>query len=158
MDNQALSFENFLELSVILTGFEKFRLFGTKQAVLYFDKINEIVGPDTVNELLLVFSGIFERTYHQNSIEFQDHLRENILCDSKFGPVARNIILLWYVGSWYQLPNEWREKYGKYSLDETFVLSPGSYKEGLLWPAVGAHPPGAKPGGFGSWGLEPVYE
>jgi hypothetical protein len=158
MDNKHNFFEDFLELSVILTGFKKFRLFGTGQAVLYFDKINEIIGEEVVNQLLLTFSKIFNQTNRQDSEELQDLLKARIFCDTKLGPIARNMILLWYVGSWYQLPNNWRENYGQHPLDETFVLSPNSYTEGLLWPTIGAHPSGAKPQGFGSWGLKPVYE
>lgn len=158
MNNQHHLLEDFLELSVILTGFKKFRLFGTGQAVVYHDKIQDIIGEDTFNELLFTFKDIFESTSRQESEELHDLLRAKILCDPKLGPVARNIILLWYVGSWYQLPYDWRQNYGPSPLDVTFVLSPNAYTEGLLWPAIGAHPAGAKAQGFGSWALEPVFE
>jgi hypothetical protein len=158
MKNQNHLFEDFLELSVILTGFKKFRLFGTGQAVVYYDKIQEIIGEETVKELLSTFKDIFESVSRQETEELHDLLRAKILSDAKLGPVARNIILLWYVGSWYQLPADWRTSYGQNPSDVTFVLSPNSYTEGLLWPAIGAHPAGAKAQGFGSWASEPIFE
>ncbi|HYO83919.1 MAG TPA: hypothetical protein VES20_21125, partial [Bryobacteraceae bacterium] len=36
-----------------------------------------------------------------------------------------------------------------------FMVSAAAYTEGLLWPAIGANPPGAKGPGYGSWALPP---
>ncbi|MES2570213.1 MAG: hypothetical protein V4710_09195, partial [Verrucomicrobiota bacterium] len=82
-------------------------------------------------------------------------MRGAILSDEKLGPIARNLIKLWYIGTWYQLPAAWRERHGMIAEDRTFIPSPSSYVEGLLWPAIGAHPPGAKAPGYGSWTTAP---
>jgi len=37
-------------------------------------------------------------------------------------------------------------------------VSPASYTEGLLWPTIGANPPGAKAPGFGTWAYPPVLD
>jgi hypothetical protein len=148
-------FQTFLNMSVVLTGFKKYRLLGTGQAELYFEKIEKIVGVKTMSDLLTTFNKV---AACNDEVKMNDGLRAEILSDPKFGPIARNIILVWYVGTWYQLPNDWCEAYGQSPLDETFVMSPLAYTEGLLWPAVGAHPPGAKAPGWDSWGNEPVFE
>jgi hypothetical protein len=82
-------------------------------------------------------------------------IRVTILGDEMLGPVARNLIKLWYVGSWYQMPSDWRETHGGAESDCDFVVSPAAYTEGLLWPAIGANPQGAKPHGYGMWALPP---
>ena len=82
-------------------------------------------------------------------------LRRDVFSHPKLGPVARALVKLWYVGTWYGLPTEWREAYGENELDRPFVVSSDSYTEGLIWPAIGANPPGAKPFGYGMWATAP---
>lgn len=82
---------------------------------------------------------------------FHKSFRSKILSDDKLGPVTRSTIKLWFIGTWYQLPMSWRERYGMSELDKTFIPSPTAYIEGLLWPSIGAHPPGAKAPGYGTW-------
>jgi hypothetical protein len=69
--------------------------------------------------------------------------------------VARNIVKMWFVGIWYELPREWTEAFGARPGNVTFVVSGTAYTEGLLWPAIGANPPGAKAPGYGSWAFPP---
>ena len=40
----------------------------------------------------------------------------------------------------------------------TSTVTAASYQEGLLWPAIGANPPGAKAPGYGSWAQPPRIE
>ena len=65
--------------------------------------------------------------------------------------MARNLIKLWYVGIWYELPRAWIEAFGARAANITFMASAQAYTEGLLWPSIGANPPGAKAPGFASW-------
>jgi hypothetical protein len=53
------------------------------------------------------------------------------------------------------MPRDWRERFGGSAEDRDHVPSPQSYTEGLLWPAVGANPAGAKPFGYGMWAKPP---
>ena len=62
-----------------------------------------------------------------------------------------NLAVLWYTGGWVQLPADWRQRHGASSLDSERLLSARSWTEGLMWPAIGAHPTGAKAPGFASW-------
>jgi hypothetical protein len=69
--------------------------------------------------------------------------------------VARNLILVWYCGTWTALPDGWREAYGTSPLDTDRVLSAEAYQAGLQWVAAGAHPAGALQQGYGAWSAEP---
>ncbi len=83
-------------------------------------------------------------------------MRLDILADPTIGPLARNLIVLWYLGQWNQLPADWRDAWGANAMDQTCIISPEAYVQGLVWPAIHTHPPGAKMPGYGSWALPPV--
>jgi hypothetical protein len=91
----------------------------------------------------------------------QDALRTGrlkglVLDDPDLGPVARNTIVLWYLGQWDELPREWRNRHGASPRDVSRVVSPDAYAAGLVWRAIRAHPMGADPPGFGSWANPPA--
>jgi hypothetical protein len=56
---------------------------------------------------------------------------------------------------WYELPRAWTEAYGAREKNFTFTVSANAYTEGLIWPAIGANPSGAKAPGYGSWADPP---
>lgn len=148
-------FEDFLQLSTVLTDFSEFQLLGTGQAELYYSTAVGIAGKSVISELLQVFRQV-ESDAKSDPEKLETGLRSAILSDEKLGPVARNLIKLWYIGTWYQLPGSWHERFGLAGDDKTFIPSPSSYVEGLLWTAIGAHPPGAKAPGYGTWTGPPV--
>jgi hypothetical protein len=78
-----------------------------------------------------------------------------VLADRKLGPVARNVVLMWYCGTWRALPDTWRAVYGDSPLDVDHVVSAEAYQGGLQWVAAGAHPAGALQQGFGAWASAP---
>jgi hypothetical protein len=147
-------FQHFLRLSSVLTDFEEFQLRGTGQAELYYSTAADIVGDGAMSALLRAF-GAVEAAAQGDQVQLEKGLRRAILSDERLGPIARNLIKLWYIGTWYQLPGSWRERFGVVAEDKTFIPSPMSYVEGLLWPAIGAHPPGAKAPGYGTWSGAP---
>ena len=132
--------ESFVELSVVLTGFTGVQLWGSGVAGEHLAVLAEVVPDDVVSDLLDMPGG-------------RDVAA--ILGDPKLGPVARNLIVLWYSGVWIQLPATWREAYGASPLDMTHTTSGAAYRAGLQWVVAGAHPPGASHQGFGAWTLEP---
>ncbi|HET9872491.1 MAG TPA: hypothetical protein VFP89_07845 [Propionibacteriaceae bacterium] len=79
-----------------------------------------------------------------------------ILDDSDLGPVARSVAVLWYCGTWTQLPSEWRARNGASASDITGVVSSAAYQTGLQWTVIGAHPAGARQQGFGAWATAPA--
>lgn len=147
----------FLALSATLTGFSVFRLEGTGQTDAYLGVLTDIVGEATVDALTAVHRCVVDAAGGDEA-RLERGLRRELLSDAKLGPVARNLIKLWYVGTWHELPAAWREAFGASARDRTFVVSPEAYTEGLLWPAVGANPAGAKPFGYGMWAKPPRIE
>jgi hypothetical protein len=118
----------------------------------YLATVDSEVGPAITDTLLNAFDRIAPETSNElRAVK----LRQTVFGCEQLGPVARAIVKLWYIGTWYALPAAWQERFGPAVRDGTFVPTPEAYVEGLLWPAIGAHPPGAKAQGFGSWQLPP---
>ena len=133
-----------------MTAFTVFDLWGTGQAESYFATAVESVAPGTLGQLL----DAYDAAPREPQGTREQYLRAKIFDDKKLGPIARNIIKMWYVGIWYVLPDEWYAAYGGHQKKDIMV-SADAYTEGLLWPAIGANPPGAKAPGYGSWALPP---
>ena len=158
----APSFEDFLFLSADLTAFDETELLGTGLAREYLDKVRAACGDEVVDALLDAHrearadaagdAGSYDQALLDRA------LRHRIFADDRLGPVARNVIKLWYAGMWYGLPSAWTDCYGAQPAAETSTVTAASYQEGLLWPAIGANPPGAKAPGYGSWALPPRIE
>jgi hypothetical protein len=129
--------ERFVALSARLTGFGHVTLLGTGMTSEYLDALDAVLGAGMVDELLAV-----------------EDIGE-ALDDAKLGPIARNVILLWYCGTWTALPDDWRAAYGTSPLDTTRVESAEAYQAGLQWVVAGAHPAGARQQGFGAWAVAP---
>jgi hypothetical protein len=140
--------ERFLAFSADVTAFTVFQLRGTGQAEAYLHAVVDVVGEALVDDLL-------ERHHALGDGDLDDLLRREIFSDERLGPIARNVVKLWFVGTWYELPAAWRESFGALEGDVTFMVSATAYTEGLLWPAIGANPPGAKGPGYGSWAGPP---
>jgi hypothetical protein len=143
--------ERFLEFSAEVTAFSVFQLRGTGQAEAYLDAVVRVVGEGLVDDLLDRYAALSG----DDREDREDLLRRDIFSDEWLGPVARNVVKLWFVGTWYELPGAWRESFGALEADVTFMVSATAYTEGLLWPSIGANPPGAKGPGYGSWAHPP---
>jgi hypothetical protein len=141
--------ETLLGLSVLLTGFSRVELLGTGMADQLVSTLDATLPPGVLDELLDVYRQLPQGGEPGAAIE------SAILADSKLGPVARNLILAWYCGTWTPLPETWRTAYGVSALDTNRVLSPEAYQAGLQWAAAGAHPPGARQQGYGAWSIRP---
>ena len=128
--------EYFLDLSVALTGFSKFDLQGTDQVEAYFSTVEDNVSQETFQALLQAF---------QNNQSVSE-----ILESAEFGDIARNIIKLWFVATWYYIPEPEDKK-----ADKGFIVSPQAYPEGLLWRSIGVNPPAAKAPGYATWAEKP---
>jgi len=144
----------FLDFSCEVTAFSVFDLQGTGQAQAYLDVVVLVVGEDVVRELLDAHQRAV-REIPTDRTARAGLLTRDIFSSEKLGPIARNIIKLWYVGVWYALGPEWADSFGVPEHDGTFTASPQAYPEGLLWRAIGANPPGARAPGYGSWAEPP---
>ena len=143
----------FLRLSEILTGFNSIELLRTGMVEPYYDELTAVIGAREVGALLAAAEAVDATAGSDDEVDTR--MQSEILDDERFGPVARNIITMWYLGNWVQLPREWRNRFGAMSLDFDRVVSAKAYREGLVWPAAGTHPMGAKQPGFGSWSEPP---
>jgi hypothetical protein len=141
----------FLAFSAEMTAFSVFDLLGTGQAEAYLAAVVERVGSGALEQLFDAYHAAACRP--PTDREFI--LQARIFDDDKLGPIARNIIKMWYVGTWYELPHGWNAAFGGRAENDTFVVSADAYAEGLLWTAIGANPPGAKAPGYGSWAQPP---
>ena len=74
--------------------------------------------------------------------------------DIKF--LARSIVLLWYLGSWYE-PTDLKKQATAAKPDRisSEVVSPKAYTQGMVWQIAGAHPMGYSNLQFGYWSRSP---
>ena len=142
--------EYFLDLSVALTGFSKFDLQGTGQADSYYSTVEQNTDSGLFPELLQTFHNLDLKAKSANDQSILEQgMRSEILESEKLGAIARNIIKLWYVATWYPLDQQSKGD------QEPFIVSPQAYPEGLLWRSIGANPPAAKAPGYGTWSEKP---
>ncbi|HEX3151849.1 MAG TPA: hypothetical protein VHR66_27505 [Gemmataceae bacterium] len=149
--------KDFLTLSSALTGFTTADLQGTGLVDIYYNQTLDVIGSRITGILLLKWSAIRTEagTFDPLDAKFKPRIQKDIFDDPLVGPVARNVLLMWYTGNWYQMPGEWRQNYGASAGDQPHVVSAKAYQEGLMWRAIAAHPPAAKSPGFGSWAEPP---
>ena len=148
------SLDIFLRLSELLTGFDRVDLLGSGMVEPYYDELTRVIGAREVGALLAAAELLDAQAVSDEEVDRA--LRNTILDDPRYGPVARNLITMWYLGSWNQLPRQWRDANGAMSDDYDRVVSAKAYREGLVWAAAGTHPMGAKQPGYGSWAAPPA--
>jgi hypothetical protein len=146
--------QRFVALSVAITGYDDAVLWGTGMVESYLAFLIGAIGDQVTGQLLLAWSRVVDAAGGDFQM-LERLMRDEIFADATLGPVARNLIILWYLGEWQQLPADWRDVHGAHVGDQTCFVSPDAYTQGLVWRAIGAHPQGAKMPGYGSWALPP---
>ncbi|MFN4089282.1 MAG: sugar dehydrogenase complex small subunit [Alphaproteobacteria bacterium] len=141
--------DDFIALSATLTGFSAQELSGTGQAGPFRKLVAERAGTANLDALIAAHAAL------AGAQDAEAGLRRDVFGDDRLGPLARAVIKLWYLGTWRGLPADWHESFGGSAVDTAVVPSASAYTEGLLWPAVGANPSGAKPFGYGMWARPP---
>ena len=143
------NFDTFVGLSVILTGYPK------DQLAPDFDPIG--LASEYFNWMMThadkaAFLQTLQ-TYQAIAAQFPPPeqpavVQQKILSDPTMGPIARRMIRLWYLSTWYTTeppdPN----------LDGQ-VVSMNAYTMGLAWDAAQAHPMGYSELHFGYWAVAP---
>jgi hypothetical protein len=159
--------ERFLALSAEITAYPVYELRGTGLAEAYLATVEKVVGPQLLDALLDRYDTAVAAAGGETAVSIAggtppeppgvlpDLLRRDLFSDLRLGPVARNLVKMWYLGVWYELPQTWTDAYGAQQRNVAFTVSAAAYTEGLLWPSIGANPPGAKAPGFGSWAQPP---
>lgn len=151
--NRSAWIDSFYQLSIILTGFEQTKLYATGMGDTYLNTLIDILGEETTGELLEAYYNLTLQE-RQGGAPVRESI-DTLLQDAKWGPLCRNIIRMWYMGNWYQMPAGWRQTYVSSELDVTKVLGSQAYIEGLVWRAMGRHPKSARQPGYGTWAFEP---
>jgi len=144
----------FVELSAALTGFTVEELHGTGMVHTYYTKFTDIVGSSISSRLWDTWHQVYVQA-NGDLMRLEKLIRSQIYDAAMFGPLARNMIGMWYLGNWSQLPATWRSAFGANAADTDHVISSEAYKQGLVWNVIGSHPPGAKQPGYGSWAQPP---
>lgn len=153
-DAQDPTFDAFLAVSAVLTGYSRAELHATGCAADYWEQFRRVVPAPLLDAFLAPGPGL-EAGLAADAAGSERQVRDSYLSSESLGPPARALIQLWYLGQWVPLPQEWRRAWGASRFDVARIVSTRAYKEGLVWNAIGAHPMGAKQQGFGAWALEP---
>lgn len=146
----------FLELSAHVTGYDAAELEGTGLADEYRRLVESVIGTDVTAQLYDTMDLVHRAA---PGAARERAMRVDVLPSPVLWPVVSNIIQLWYLGQWNAMPGSWyaASHAERSPLDTTHVPSARAYEEQLAYRAAGAHPPGAKPTGYGSWSIPPVF-
>ncbi len=149
---EAAFHDAFVQLSAALTGFGALELEGTGVAGDYSSFVQQLV--DAIASESPLFAQRFDAVLTTGPAEALTASST----DNPLGQLLQNITLLWYIGTWEQLPDTWYSAIGatRPVVDTTHIPSTLAYAEGLAWRVACAHPPGSRPTGYGGWGLAPV--
>ena len=107
----------FLELSARLTGWSLFDLRATGMLDDYVAAVDARLPQGLLDELLAADGG-----------------EDAVMDDTRLGPLARSLVLLWYTGSW-TAPAGMPPPPSRLPV----VISASAYRAGLMWRAAGAH-------------------
>jgi len=121
----------FLRLSSVLTAE---RALPADLVEIYFKRAQQSLGPKL--DALLARCGALLAAGNRDLI---DIVRDEILASPDHGPVAKTVLLLWYIGGIQNAAGDWE------------MQSADQYYRALVWDAIGAHPPTLSNGYFGHW-------
>ncbi len=130
-------YDVFIAISESLTGFSVNELQSTGLTEIYYQYILSQIETATFIEFLNVSKNVLENS--ENKEQLKSTIKAEIIANPATQGIAQSVITLWYLGTW-----------------EGAYVNDRSYKEGLVWTVMHAHPPGAKQPGFKSWETKPV--
>lgn len=156
MEKKGINIQKFLAISTVLTGYDEATLMGTGMLQDYANALDSGIGYPNAKQFLDAATVVLRNP--QNTGEtLEKAVKEQLMTHYKYGDICKNIIQMWYTGTWFAMNAQWQALFGDLSVaqqpDKT--VSPKAYQEGLIWDTINAHPPGAKQPGFGSWEYDP---
>jgi len=124
----------FVHLSCVLTGK---KTVDADLARAYFGRASDHLKTD-LDALLTRFNDMV--TSGRDPVKA---VGEDIFPSPQYGPSAKLVLLLWYIGGILNPANDWE------------MQSADQYYRALVWEAIGAHPPTNSNGYFGHWKYPP---
>ena len=145
--------EDFVELSVLLTGFPRSQLTEPTYSLhrTYWEKLNREVGPETARSLIDKYRRLVKVRARPERIGEEMLNPPRSMKDSeadKIAKVSRAVLQLWYLGRWHP-PDPFKTYVGE-------VVSPEAYTQGLVWKTIGAPASGTSTSPYGSWAQPPA--
>ena len=155
------NFNNFVGLSAILTGYTQDQLAPSVDPIglasEYLTWVEQHADQAAFEKTLTTFQDIAAQfpppldptTPDPTQVaEISAAVQQQILSDPDMGPIARRIIRMWYLSTWYtsEPPQP---------TDLSQVISMNAYTMGLAWDAAQAHPMGYSELHFGYWAMTP---
>jgi hypothetical protein len=150
MTNATTGLDRFVALSVALTGVDASQLKPDIDPIQIADQYYQLLH-DSVRvgtHVSQTIDSLLETNEQRAGTTGPDHAVEFILADKNFGPIARSILKLWLLGTWYDPENPDNPR-------DPFVVSAQAYKESLVWKVMQSHPMGYSMFSFGYWAKEP---
>jgi hypothetical protein len=149
----------FLRFCSEITGYTCFKLEGTSLVDTYQKLLEDVLGSKLEEFYNLIESVVSLEKPEQR----EEKISATLLPPSIYWPVVSGLISLWYLGYWSRLPDSWYLATGlpvpgPNDPGRTHVPSAAAYTEQLSYRTAGAHPPGAKPTGYGGWSIPPVFD
>ena len=150
LDSPAPRTATFAAMSAALTGFTPDfiapPLDPNQLSAHLLQKIDQLAGAGNVNPLLTQFAAL------QQQGQTPQQIADTMLgitppLDSPAVQLARSIVKLWYLGSWYPLTSV--------SAFDGNVVSSQAYVGGLAWRVIQAHAMGYSQFQFGYWASPP---
>jgi hypothetical protein len=140
---------NFVGLSAILTGYTQDQLAPSIDPIgLASEYLNWMMQHADQVAFLKTLSTFQTIAAQFPPAEQPAQVQTQILSDPTMGPIARRIMRLWYLSTWYTTEPPDLTKGGD-------VVSMNAYTMGLAWDAAQAHPMGYSELHFGYWAVEP---
>ncbi|KQX50761.1 hypothetical protein ASE09_11965 [Streptomyces sp. Root66D1] len=133
--------DEFVELSVELTGFDTRELRATGMVDAYRDVLRTHA---TAEEYERLVAAAAEGAFASEPVGESAGESPGDPVPPDVAELAEAITRLWYTGVWPGLAGE-----------AAFLVSARAYAEGLVWRTFGGRAPGAAPQGFGSWAEKP---
>ena len=121
----------FLQLSSVLTAEPSLPV---DLVEIYFNRARQNLGAKL--DVLLDRFGTLLAAGNRDVVNI---VHDEILASPDHGPVAKTILLLWYIGGIQNAAGDWE------------MQSADQYYRALVWDAIGAHPSTLSNGYFGHW-------
>jgi len=130
----------FVNLSVALTGVSGL---DPRLASEYMERLRGVPAGRHLPQILEVFRNILAGCGQLEAAKLPELVQTQIMDNSDLGPLAREIIILWYIA----------DVTGADGKPQTGP--PEHFFRGLIWPVIQAHPPALSGGFMGHWKYPP---